>query len=263
MTWFSTVLYKNRWFVSTGLALILFLLILFSPNVFRPFLGNLSATLLFSPFSKLKNITDDLQSVAEQNRRLKKLVTDASLHLSAQAEAKRENERLREFLGFEPPQNFRVEPVKIVSIYQKIRPIAAIINKGANDSIMIDQPVINRFGLVGKIAEVMPDFSTVALLTDPTNPVSGRIATSRQIGIVRFSSEEGMFFDNLPADAIISPDELVITSGLGGVYPSGLAVARVDTAFTVRGDIKKTVRLKPAVNFFEIDELYVLISEPQ
>jgi rod shape-determining protein MreC len=263
MAWFSTVLYRNRWFVSFGLALVLFLSILFSPNTFRPFIGNLSASVLFYSFSELKNFIGDLQNVAEQNRRLKLLVTEASLQLTAQSEARRENKRLREFLGFEPPENFRVEPVKIVSLYQKILPIAAIINKGSNDSIMVDQPVINRFGLVGKVTDVMPDFSTIALLTDPTNPVSGRIADSRQIGIVRFSPQEGMYFDNLPADAIINPGEMVITSGLGGVYPSGLAVARVDTAYTIRGDIKKTVRLKPAVNFFEIDELYVLISEPR
>ena len=107
----------------------------------------------------------------------------------------------------------------------------------------------------------MPDFSTVALLTDPSNPVSARIADSRQIGIVRFSPDIGMYFDNLPADAEIEKDALVITSGLGGVYPVGLTVATVDTAFAIRGEIKKTVRLIPAVNFYEIDELCVLISE--
>ncbi len=261
MSWFSAVFYKNRRVISFVLILALYIPIVFSPATFRPFLGNVSSVVLFYPFSEVKNYIAELRQVTDQNHRLQLLLTEASLQLTAQAEAARENQRLREFLGFEPPEKFRVEPVKIISLYQRIQPIAAVINKGSQDSIKIDQPVINRFGLVGKVVEVTPDFSTVALLTDPANPVSGRITDSRQIGIVRFSPDIGMYFDNLPADAEVNKDALIITSGLGGVYPSGLTIASVDTAFAVRGEIKKTVKLTPAVNFYEIDELYVLISE--
>jgi rod shape-determining protein MreC len=261
MAWFSTIFSRNRRLVSLILAAAFFALVAFSPGRFRPLVGNVFATLFFYPFSELKDYVNELREVAEENRHLKLLVTESSLQLRAQAEARRENERLREFLGFESPENFRVVPVKIVSLRQNKYPVSAVINKGSNDSILVDQSVINRFGLVGKITEVMPDFATVALLTDPSNPVSGRVADSRHIGIVRFSLKNGMFFDNLPADASIAAGDVIITSGLGGVYPAGLSVALVDSAGASRGDIMKTVRLRPTVNFFEIDELYVLISE--
>lgn len=261
MTWFSTVFYRNRRFFSLGLAVIFFSLVTFSPNHFRPLLGNISSTLFLHLFSELKSYLLNLQNVAEENRQLRRLTAEASLQLNAFAEAKRENQRLREFLGFDPPENFRVVPVKIVSLLQKVYPIGAVINKGSKDDILIDQPIINRFGLLGKIREVTPDFATVALLTDPSNAVSGRAVESRQIGIVRFSLERGMYFDNLPADAQIDAGDLIITSGLGGVYPAGLSVAIVDSATARKGDILKTVWLRPTVNFFEIDELYVLISD--
>lgn len=261
MTWLMTIFRKNRHLFSFGLVIILFVSINISPDRVRPLLANVSSTLFFRPFFELKAYMLDLQHVADENRRLRSTVAEFTLQLSALSEAKRENERLREFLGFDPPENFRVVPVKIVSLTQDVYPVAALVNKGRKDSVSIDQPVINRFGLVGKVTEIMPDFATVALLTDPSNAVSGRLAESRQIGIVRFSPSEGMYLDNLPADADAKPGDLVITSGLGGIYPAGLSVAIVDSAMARKGEILKKVWLKPTVNFFEIDELYVLVSE--
>jgi rod shape-determining protein MreC len=261
MTWFMTIFRKNRQFFSVGLVIVLFASIAISPDRIRPLLGNVSSILFLRPFFEMKAYVLELQHVGEENRRLRSTVAEFALQLSALSEAKRENERLREFLGFDPPENFRVVPVKIVSLTQNIYPVAALINKGRKDSVSIDQPVINRFGLVGKVTEIMPDFATVALLTDPSNAVSGRLAESRQIGIVRFSPKEGMYLDNLPADADAEPGDLVITSGLGGIYPAGLSVAIVDSALARKGEILKKAWLKPMVDFFEIDELYVLVSE--
>ncbi len=263
MAWIATIFFKNRRLISLILAIVLFGLIVLSPGHVRPLVGDVTATIFYYPFSELKNYITQLSNVNEENRRLRLQIAEASLQLSTQAEAVRENIRLRDFMGFEPPENFKVVPVKIVSLLQNNYPVAAIINKGSDDSISVDQPVINRLGLVGKISEVMPEFATVALLTDPSNPVSGRVADSRQIGIVRFSPENGLYFDNLPADANFNPGDLIITSGLGGVYPAGLSIAKIDSAAADKGEILKKIWLSPTVNFFEIDELYVLISEPK
>jgi rod shape-determining protein MreC len=263
MTGIRTVFGRNRRLLAYILAGAFLMSIIFSPNFIRPLAGDVAGLFILYPFSELRNYVVGLQGVAEENRRLRNALTEVTTQLSAMAEARRENQRLREFLGFDPPENSRVVPVKIVSMGHQLYPVSALINKGSNDSIRIDQPVINRFGLAGKIKEVMPDFATVQLLTDPSNAVSGRAAESRQLGIVRFSPVRGMYFDNLPADADIAAGDLIITSGLGGIYPAGLTVAVVDSVFVERGEILKEVFLKPAVNLNEIDELYVLFKEPQ
>ncbi|MCP4703012.1 MAG: rod shape-determining protein MreC [candidate division Zixibacteria bacterium] len=263
MTWFSTVFNRNRRFLNFGSAIIILLLITISGGVIRPLLGNIALSIFHYPFSELKNGIEGLNKVAEDNRNLKNSLTEASLQLNSLAEARRENFRLREFLGFEPPENFQVVPVRIVSLGHNQYPISAVINKGTNDSIKVNQPVINRFGLVGKIKEVMTEFSMVQLLTDPANAVSARIAESRQFGIVRYIHEEGMIFDNLPADASINKGDLIISSGLGGIYPSGLTIGVVDSVLAVRGEIKKSIWLKPGADFLEIEELYVLESVSQ
>jgi len=260
MTIFSTVFQKNRRLVGLITAFILFLLILISPYKVRPFVGNISNYVFFSFFSEIRNYRYDISALMMENSRLKGLATEFSLQLNAVSEARRENTRLREFLGFEPPEDFSLVPVKIISLLEQINPNSAIINKGYDDSLMINMPVVNRFGLVGKVVEVTNQYAVVSLLTDPANAVSGRIAQSRQIGIVRYNIQRGMFLDNLPADADVNVGDLIISSGLGGIYPAGLSVAVVDTAFAEKGDILKTAYLKATVNFKEIDELYVLVK---
>jgi len=260
MSWLTTIFSRNRRILSYGLIAILLLALLIGRGTIRPAVGNICVTLFYYPFAEIRDSVKNLFEVAETNRRLKNSLTEASLQLNALQEARRENQRLREFLGFEPSEGYQVVPVKIISLIHNQFPIAAVINKGTDDSIEVNQSVINRFGLVGKVKEVMPDYATVQLLTDPSNAVSGRIAESRQIGIVRYVPGEGMIFDNLPADAEINTGDAVITSGLGGVYPSGLSVAIVDSVATPKGEIKKQVWLKPSVNFLEIEELYVLRS---
>jgi len=260
MTWLTTVFHKNRRIVSFGLAAVLFLLILLSPGNVRPFLGNAAMMVFYYPFAELKDSITRMQNVAEDNRRLKNLLAEAALQISALAEVRRENQRLKEFLGFEAPENFQVIPVRIVYLGHDRYPVSAVINKGAADSIDVNQPVINQYGLIGKIREVMADHATVQLLTDPSNAISARIAESRQIGIVRYVPGEGMILDNLPADAFINKGDQVISSGLGGIYPSGLTIGIVDSVLTVKGSIKKSVWLKPYVDFLKIEELYVLRS---
>ena len=260
MRWFSTIFHKNRRFLNYILTAVLLILVSVSDDPIRSSLGNISTTLFYSPFFRLKNRIEELHNVAEENRLLRRQLADVSLQLVWQNEIKRENQRLRESLGFDAPESFRMVPVKIVSMAQQIYPVSVIVNKGLNDGITANLAVVNRFGLVGKVVDALSEYAIIQLLTDPSNAVSARVGESRQIGIVRFSIESGMYLDNLPADAQVKKGDLIISSGLGGVYPSGIAIAQVDTVFANAGEILKRVKLRPTVNFFEIDELYVLIG---
>lgn len=263
MAWSSTIFHRNRRFLNFGLTLAIFLSVTISGDQVRPLIGNVSTLLFYSPFYRLKEKIEGLRNVSEENFRLKKQLTEISLQLGALQEAKRENRRLREFIGFKPPSDFQMIPVKIVSILEHFYPIGAVINKGSNDGIRSNQAVVNRYGLVGKIKETMSHSAAIQLLTDPGNAVAIRVADTHQMGTVRYSPEKRMMLYNLPADAQIKKGDLIVTSGMGGIYPAGLAVARVDSVFPNQGEILKSVQLKPAADFFGIDELYVLTGGGQ
>ena len=207
----------------------------------------------------MKNFFSGLVGVSEKNENLQAALVEASVRLSMLEEARLENNRLRAVLGFEPPPGYSLVPAKVISVTGDKIPIAAVINRGSKDSIFVDQAIINQVGLIGRIISVSYDYATVQLLTDR---VAARVAESREMGIVKYSLTEGMVLDNFPIQGTINPGDLILSSGLGGVYPAGLRVGTVKTVdYPVEEPFCK-VTLTPAVNFNSIEELFILQMRP-
>ncbi|MCK4573502.1 MAG: rod shape-determining protein MreC [candidate division Zixibacteria bacterium] len=238
--------------------MLLSILFVVAPPSITSFTEDTIFRVFYYPFATIKNSVGDLRSVADDNRRLQRQLTEASMMLSMYIEAGRENARLRSVLGFEPRPGYALVPAGVISVAGSYLPISVVINKGSSDTVQIDQPVINREGLVGRITSVGPDFATVQLLTDPSNRVAARVATSREMGIIKFTAPEGMILDNFPVQGKIAVGDSILSSGLGGVYPAGLTVGTVTEV--VRPDLAPFCRVKvePVVNFRSVEELFVL-----
>jgi rod shape-determining protein MreC len=215
------------------------------------------------PFQKLSSTIEDLAEVNEQNQSLLKLLAEARLQISKLEEAQRENVRLRSVLGFEPPPSYRLLPARVVSVTGGQLPISAAINKGLAHSVLINQPVINQVGLVGRVQEVMPGYAKVQCLTDPLNRVACRVAASREMGIVRYLPTKGMVLSNFPNQGSIAVGDTILSSGLGGIYPPGLKVGVVTSIERPENMPYSVVTLEPVVSFRTIEELFILLPEDQ
>lgn len=241
------------------IAIIIIIVVLFVGGKFvNPYINQTVSVVFYSPFAKMKNAFLEMQSIAADNARLSKALIDLSMKIEFYEESALENERLRSILGFEPPPNYALIPAKVISISGDFTPISATINKGSNDSIWVDQPVINQQGLIGRISSVAPDFSVVQLLTDPSNRVAARVVASREMGIIKYNTNSGMYLDNFPIQGDIAVNDLVISSGLGGVYPAGLKVGTVTEV--VKKDLEPFYKVKilPASDFYSLEELFIL-----
>ncbi len=247
--------FRNIHFVS----IILILAILFIAGKFvNPYLNQAVSAVFYSPFAKIKNNFLELKSVSEDNARLSQTLIDVSMKIAFYEEATLENDRLRSILGFDPPANYTLIPAKVISISGEFTPITATINKGTNDSIWIDQPVINQEGLIGRVSSVSPDFSIIQLLTDPSNRVAARVVSSREMGIIKYNTNTGMYLDNFPIQGDIAVNDLIISSGLGGVYPAGLTVGTVSEVIKEELEPFYKVKVTPASNFYSLEELFIL-----
>jgi rod shape-determining protein MreC len=228
------------------------------PSVLNSTFNQVIFSVFYYPFSSTRTAVAELTDVAEKNEELRQELTEASLMLSMYEEASRENSRLRSVLGFDPPPEYSLLPAEVMSVSGDYMPIAAVINKGAEDSIYVDQPVINRQGLIGRVSSVTTDFATVQLLTDPSNRVAARLAASREMGIIKYTTSEGMLLDNFPIQGTILVGDTVLSSGLGGVYPAGLKVGIVTEVSRPELQPFCDIRVAPLVNFYSIDELFIL-----
>lgn len=214
---------------------------------------------LYFPFFEVKNLMVRVGTVATENDLLRQDLVEVTTKVAILEEAARENERLRSILGFDPPAGYSLLPAKVISVsYEGPLPVSAVINRGAQDFVAIDQPVVNQQGLIGRIREIMNDVSVVQLLTDPSNRVAARIAESREMGIVKYQATEGLILDNFPIQGTIHEGDVIVSSGLGGVYVSGLLVGSVEEVKRLADEPFCEVRLSPAANFNSVEELFVL-----
>lgn len=257
-----TSLFAKHWRNFHFLAIILLSgLLIVKPNLVGPTVNQISLSVFYSVFSTIKNSVSELSGVARENRRLRQDLTRTGLAVSMCEEAERENARLRSVLGFDQPPGYSLLPAEVISVSGDYIPLSAVINLGESDSIYVDQPVINQQGLIGRIGSVSENYATVRLLTDPSNHVAARVAASREMGIIKFTMSDGMLLDNFPVQGTIKVDDTILTSGLGGVYPSGLTIGYVRRVTRPNLEPFCFVLVEPAVNFYSLDELFVLKVE--
>jgi rod shape-determining protein MreC len=205
---------------------------------------------------------EDLEKEATQLRVVNK-------ELSATNQALRgmeaENNRLRNALGYRERAVFQLMPARIIARdastwYQKV-----IIDRGSEELIEKDQAVITEAGLVGKTTNVIAAHSAeVILVSDENCRVSSTIEGTREQGIVKGERATkaglptiGLGF--LSKQAPLKPGMTVYTSGVGGVFPSGLEIGKVET-FRQR-ELDAYATIKPAVDLTTIDDVFVVVSD--
>jgi rod shape-determining protein MreC len=216
---------------------------------------------VYYPFFRVRAAATDFVGVREDNERLNRALVEASLKLSDLAELSRENVRLREILQFQPPAGYTLTPARVIAVEGTKLPVGAAINRGSADGVKFNQPIINQYGLIGRVDKVETHTATIQLLSDPTNRVAVRLSQSREMGIIRYDPARGFMLDNFPTAGSIAEGDTVVSSGLGGVYPAGLMVGRVVTIERPMDIPFCHVMIEPMVNFNSLEEVFVLKEE--
>ena len=115
-------------------------------------------------------------------------------------------------------------------------------------------------GLLGQTVDVTPHSARVRLITDPSSGVAAMLQSERAEGIVRGSIDGNLTFDFVSTDTTIRAGDVVITSGIGGVYPKGLIVGEVTKVRSTPSDLYQDVELEPSARLDGIEEVLVLVG---
>jgi len=182
------------------------------------------------------------------------------------AEISQENVRLREQLGFSQELVFRHIPARIVGRDPDNLFSAIVINKGTRAGISRDMPVIAWQGgtqaLVGKVVQARTFESLVMPVFDSNLFVSARLANSRFEGIVEGQGNPNldlvMRFVPKRARDEISRGDMVVSSGMGGVYPPDINIGRVNRVVYSEHDISMEVELYPLIDFSRLEYVFVI-----
>lgn len=168
------------------------------------------------------------KTLLDENRRLNEKWYQLSAQLLKYDALEAENMRLRELLDSSTKINDRVLIAEVLRVEVNPLKCRIMINKGSRHGAFIGQTVIDALGIVGQITHVSLFSSTVMLITDPDHAIPVQIARNG-IRSIAIGSQESYQLElpYLANNSDIKSGDLLITSGLGGRFPSGYPVARV------------------------------------
>ena len=135
-----------------------------------------------------------------------------------------------------------------------------ILNRGSNDGLSADMPVVTDRGLIGQIAEVTGAAAKVLLITDPTSAVNARIQSSRAEGVVVGQPAGDLRMQFIALDAELQPGDLVVTSGIGGRFPPNLLIGQVASVRKRTQDVFQEAEIQTQNDFSEIETVLVLTN---
>ena len=222
------------------------------------YLSELGRTYLFSVpawfFSDVKKYVE----AAEKRKFLSTQLVETTLENMVLYEAKIENMRLREALGF-TSKNPEIKPIAafVVSrdadlIYDNVT-----INIGSTDGIESNYCVISPEGLVGHISSVEQSSSIVSLIT--RSRISALVSESRTQGIVTWVRGHTFRLRFVDAVGDVKVGQKVITSGLGGKFPKGLTLGKITLVKqNMTSPVFQEVFLESSVDLINIEEVFVI-----
>ncbi len=192
-----------------------------------------------------------------ENTRLREEVARLKLENAVTNELLTENERLRELLGFRKLQPLSSVTAQIIGKDSSSSSRTITINKGTEDGLEKGMAVITAEGVVGKIQAALSGTSKIVLLTDPLSTLAVRVQRNREEGLLEGKLERcSLKYVSYYAD--IQADDLLVTSGLDGVYPRGLPVAKVSKVTKHESSAYQVVVAEPVVHLSRLEEVLVL-----
>ena len=133
------------------------------------------------------------------------------------------------------------------------------IDKGTRDGLRPDMAVIAPAGVVGRIVMPSARAAKVQLLIDRNAAAGAIIERSRAQGVVVGSGEDRLRMENVSEASDIVVGDVVVTSGIEGIYPKGFIIGRVDTV-EKNGPSYRNITVKPAVDFASLEEVLVVVT---
>ncbi|MDQ6859776.1 MAG: rod shape-determining protein MreC [Verrucomicrobiota bacterium] len=202
-----------------------------------------------------------LEELEKENQGLR--VENRSLKATNQAlrDVEHDVNRLRVALNYREKSVFKLVPAEIVTRETSTWWRTVTINRGKEDGVQGDMPVVTEEGLVGKTTTVSESISVVLLISDENCRVAASIEGSREQGIVQGERVAGALtplldLNFLSKQANLQPGQKVYTSGVGGVFPSGLLIGAVKE-YKVR-ELDSQARLQPAVDLSKLEDVFVV-----
>lgn len=205
-----------------------------------------------------------LNQILAENKRLKEELNRLNADRITIEEIKSENVKLKELLGLKEQIGFGAsfEIARVVQRAQEAWLSFFIIDKGEKNGIKKNMVVINNQGLIGYVVDTGANWARVTTLLDPDFSVSAMVVRTREVGVVRGNvnllSKGLCELRYISKDSKIKLNDIVMTSGMGEIFPKGIAIGKVVQIKNDRFELTKSVLIEPLVDIGNVEYVMVI-----
>jgi rod shape-determining protein MreC len=199
------------------------------------------------------------RALADENASLKRQLAEQAPSVQNFPLLREENERLKALLDLPRRYPSGATAVEVLYTGRDVFSQKVFVNKGTDGGISPGEAVIDATGVVGQVTRVFPFMSEVTLVTDKDHAVPVKVVRSG-VRSVLFGSGAGRFPELrfTAPNADIQIGDMLVTSGIDGTYPAGLAVAQVATLERDTGQMFARITAKPLAGIDRSLQMMVL-----
>ena len=202
--------------------------------------------------------------LVDENRNLREALLLAQVRLNRMSALSDQNDRLKKLLDVQKDLGLGVQLARLIDIDLDPFRHRIVLAAGSAQSISVGQPVLDAYGVMGQIVEVLPNTSVAMLITDPTHAIPVMI---KRTGLRTIAYGTGSIvrlqLPNIPISADIKVGDALVTSGLGGRFPAGFPVGEILEISNDESGMFAAAIARPAAALDRSGEVLLLQDLPQ
>lgn len=215
----------------------------------------------YAAFEEASHVWDGyiyLVNVRKENSELREKLRKLESEVVNLSEVNSENKRLSSLVNFVHETQLKGVVSRVVGFSASNWVRSVTLNRGSSDGINVDMAVVDGHGVVGQVIEVSPNTARVLLTTDATSGVDALLQESRARGVISGAANGRYVLKFVARDQEVKEGERVVTSGVGGIFPSGLLIGAVANIRRQSSGLFQEIEVMPAVDFSRLEEVLVV-----
>jgi len=205
-------------------------------------------------FANLGNIGN----LQKENKELRSRINYLESESARTKVSERENEALKRELGFKEGGGFETIAAEISFFDPTNIRETIVINKGERDGVRPKMAATSEGFLVGQVTDVYPTTSKILLITDPLSSLPATMVSMDATGLVQGQIGMGLIMNQIPQETDLKKGEVIVTSGLGGEYPKGLIVGKVENITKKNNSIFQSASLRTLIDFKSLERVQLI-----
>lgn len=211
--------------------------------------------------SDLINSPDDLTELQAHNLELKAEIAELQSEIIQYQENQKDYEIISALLDF-ATEELQNEYMTALVIARDSSPFLRyiIVNKGSDDGILRGMPVVNEQGLIGRVSSVATNAARIQLITDPASNVNVVIQPNNVAAVVSGSVTGELSVEMIAQDAVINPDDIGLTMGIGSNFPGDIVVGAITSVRKQATALFQEATIESRVDFDSLKLVLIIVS---